>query len=150
MKFISEIDYRRIDWYTLSVAAVTVLLIFLIVAGGPSTSFAQKSPAKPTALYQASTLSMMSSERLGPPLITSEAPEPQEETAPRGLQQQQQYSLYDNPQHNFSIEYPSDWQVEERRAGVVATFSSHFETNFDPFAANFAIGVEDLTAGKYT
>jgi hypothetical protein len=88
----------------------------------------------------------MSSERLGPPLISSGVPT--QETPEGSQQQQQQYSLYENPQNNFSIEYPSDWQVEERRAGVVATFSSRFETNFDPFAANFAIGVENLTAGN--
>jgi serine/threonine-protein kinase len=63
-------------------------------------------------------------------------------------QQQQQYSLYENPQHNFSIQYPSDWTVRQGGgAGVIATFSSPTESNFDPFTANLVIGVENVTSG---
>ena len=62
----------------------------------------------------------------------------------------QQYSVYENPQYGFIIQYPSNWQVEEGNASgtaVVAAFSSPFESNFDTFAENFAIGVEDHPGG---
>jgi hypothetical protein len=59
----------------------------------------------------------------------------------------QQYSLYESPQHGFSIQYPSDWQVRGGAAGIIVAFTSPLESNFDPFTANFVVGVENLTTG---
>lgn len=115
----------------LSLASTVTLFGFLIFLGGPISSSSQDSSPLSSPHNQ-------TSERLGPPLITSGA----------SAQRAQNYSLYQSAQHNFSIEYPSDWSLREGgRAGVVAAFSSSFEDDLDPFAANFAIGVENLTSG---
>lgn len=132
-------DYYHIGWYTLSVASLVALPIIFVTMGGPSTSFTQGSPGVLTDLNDAY------SQRVGPALV--EPGELGQETIPES-QQQQQYSSYANPQDKFSIQYPSDWSVEQGgRAGVIATFSSPLESRFDTFAENFIIGVENLTAG---
>jgi hypothetical protein len=63
---------------------------------------------------------------------------------------QQENSVYENPSHGFSIEYPSDWRVDEGNAsgtGVIAVFTSPLESDFDTFAENLAIGVQSLPNG---
>jgi hypothetical protein len=143
MKFLNERERYSSE---LLLAATIALVSFLISMVGPISSSAQTSPLM-SALNEISS-SAVSSERLGPPLFTSgvsgegTSPGPEQQQQP-----QQQYSLYENPQHGIRFEYPSDWQVREGGAGVVATISSPFEGNFDTFAANFVMGVENLTAG---
>jgi hypothetical protein len=128
----------------LLLTASVTLAAFLISTNGPLSLSAQNSSVSSSALNQQSVPPLVSPEGLAPPLVPSERSGQETHEEP----QQQQYSLYESPQHNFSIEYPLDWQAREGRAGVVATFSSRFESDFDPFAANFAIGVENLTAGN--
>ena len=122
------------------------LLLFVIPLSESTSSYSQNSSPSSSSINQTSIPSVTSSERLGPPLIISEA-QRQGTTSP-GQQQQQQYSLYENPKEGFSIQYPSDWSLRQGgEAGVIATFSSPSESNFDPFTANLVIGVENLTSG---
>ena len=110
------------------------------------TSFVQNPFIMSSAQVLTSNTSIESSTRASPPLVTTGEPEPQQGTSQRP-RQVQQYSLYESPQHGFSIEYPSDWQVREGSAGVIVTFTSPLESNFDPFTANVAIGIENIATG---
>lgn len=113
------------------IVSITIVSIFLFLDGPISSSAQNQSSSQPTV-----------SSRI--PLITSGEPGQGTVPGPQGLQ----YSLYENPQHDFTIQYPSDWTLRQGgAAGVIATFSSPYESNFDPFTANLVIGVENLTSG---
>ena len=109
-------------------------------------SFPQMSSVIYTPLNHTSPPFIGSSQELGPPMIMLGAPA---EVAPQEPLPQQN-SLYENPQYGFAIQYPSNWQVEEGNASgtaVVAAISSPLENNFDTFAENFAIGIQNLRTG---
>ena len=132
-------DYYHLERFGSTLAVAATLFILFVYTTGLQPSFAQNSTGVSTSPNQTST-----SQKPGIPMITAggvpgQGPE----------QQQQQYSLYENPQNNFSIQYPSDWTVRQGGggAGVIATFSSPYESNFDPFIANLVIGVENVTSG---
>jgi eukaryotic-like serine/threonine-protein kinase len=123
------------------VTSIILVSIFLFTAG-PMSSSAQNSLPSPSAMNQSS--SSQPTGFSGIPLITSGGPGQETASGP----QQLQYSLYENPQHNFTIQYPSDWTLRQGGgAGVIVTFSSPYESDFDPFIANLVIGIENLTSG---
>ena len=64
-----------------------------------------------TPLNQTSTLPVESSAKLGPPLITLGAPT---KGTPLGSQPStNNFVQYENPTYRYTIQYPSNWQVEE-------------------------------------
>ena len=148
MSLLGEVNHRSLGRYgLLSVVAIlafnslTVAVLRQVV-----DSFAQTSVVTSTPNNHTSPPLKKSSEKLGPPLITLGAPT---EVAPQGPLEQQN-SLYENPQYGFAIQYPSNWKVVEGNASesvVVAAFSSPLESNFDIFAENFVIGVQNLPTG---
>ena len=148
MKSLGEVNYHSLGQYGLmSVVAIlafnslTVVLLPQVV-----NSFAQMSAVTSTPVNHTSPPLKKSSEKLSPPLITLIAPT---DVAPQGPLEQQN-SLYENPHLGFAIQYPSNWKVAEgnlSKTVVVVAFSSPLESNFDTFAENFAIGVQQLPAG---
>ena len=129
----------------LLLVVIVISISFFLCMAAPISSSAQISSPLSSALNETSTVPPESSERLTPPLFPSQT---QGQGTPLGLQEQG-YSMYKSSQHGFSIQYPSDWQVRESEAGggVMTSFTSPIESNFDPFHANFVIGVENLTSG---
>jgi hypothetical protein len=123
------------------VATSIILASIFLFTAGPMSSSAQISSPSQSPMNQSSSQPTGVS---GIPLITSGGPGQETASGP----QQLQYSLYENPQHDFSIQYPSDWTLRQGgAAGVIATFSSPYESNFDPFIANLVIGVENISSG---
>jgi hypothetical protein len=144
----NERDSYSSKRYGLPLAATITLFGFLILTGGLISSSARISSSVSSALDPTYAPSRVSSHGVSPPLVTSGISEPQQRTLPGPpAQQAQQYLLYESPQYGFSIQYPSDWQVREGEAGVIVTFTSPLESNFDPFTANVAIGIENIATG---
>ncbi len=60
------------------------------------------------------------------------------------------YHEFTSPEYNFSIKYPSDWQMVKPEQGAVVVFLSPKENDLDTFQANVNVVVQDLSAQSMT
>lgn len=149
MNLFSEKNSRSIKWYSLLAVTITTSFSYLLLTGGLLSSPAQfQSLISSSDHEHISALFQGLQEKVSSPLTTLGIPSA--EATSTEPEQQQEYSLYENPQFGFSIEYPNDWRVNEGNssgAGVAAAFTSPLESDFDTFAENFAIGIQNLPNG---